>query len=86
MHELFLCEDDMQILSPKAVTEYVRVGHERGLHHLSFALHGPMNERRDQSRSTVTSPIGQRAWVPGPTTPGRAWRRSAFTTWLLQRL
>lgn len=42
--ELFLCEDDMIILDPKAVTEYVRVGHERGLHHLSFALHGPMNK------------------------------------------
>ena len=38
---LFLLEDDILLKSPKAVTEYVRVAESSGLHHLSFAHHGP---------------------------------------------
>ena len=35
--DFFLVEDDMLCLSPKAVTEYVRVAHYTGLGHLSYA-------------------------------------------------
>ena len=40
---LFLLEDDIALKSPRAVTEYVRVAETTGLHHLSFAHHGPAN-------------------------------------------
>ncbi len=40
---LFLLEDDILIQSQEAVTEYVRVAEEAGLHHLSFAHHGAAN-------------------------------------------
>jgi glycosyltransferase involved in cell wall biosynthesis len=40
---LFLLEDDIIIKSPEAITEYIRVAEENGLHHLSFAHHGPAN-------------------------------------------
>ena len=40
---VFLCEDDLKILAPQAVTEYVRVCEKHNLHHLSFAHHGPAN-------------------------------------------
>ena len=40
---LFLLEDDIILKSPMAVTEYVRAAEDNGLHHLSFAHHGPAN-------------------------------------------
>lgn len=40
---VILCEDDLQVTDAKAVTEYVRICEDRGLHHLSFAHHGPAN-------------------------------------------
>lgn len=40
---LFLIEDDMKVLHPRAITQYVRVAETSGLHHLSFAHHGPGN-------------------------------------------
>jgi len=41
--ELFICEDDILVLSDKAITEYARIGREWGIHNLCFALHGPIN-------------------------------------------
>ena len=41
---LILCEDDIFVQAPEAVTEYVQVAEETGLHHLSFAHHGPGNQ------------------------------------------
>jgi GT2 family glycosyltransferase len=40
---IFLCEDDIRPLASEAITEYVRICERRGLHHLSFAHHGPAN-------------------------------------------
>ena len=40
---LFLIEDDIKVLHPRAITQYVRVAETSGLHHLSFAHHGPGN-------------------------------------------
>lgn len=40
---LFLLEDDILVQAPEAITEYVRVAESSGLHHLSFAHHGPAN-------------------------------------------
>lgn len=40
---LFLIEDDIKVLDPKCITQYVRVAEKAGLHHLSFAHHGPAN-------------------------------------------
>ena len=40
---VILCEDDMKVLSPEAVTQYVAIAERRNLHHLSFAHHGPAN-------------------------------------------
>lgn len=42
---IILCEDDLKIKDAKAVTEYVRICEENGLHHLSFAHHGPANQQ-----------------------------------------
>ena len=38
-----LCEDDIKILSPLAVTRYISIAKDNGLPHLSFAHHGPAN-------------------------------------------
>jgi len=40
---LFLIEDDIRILNPRCIRTYMRVADEHGLHHLSFAHHGPGN-------------------------------------------
>jgi len=40
---LFLIEDDMKIEHPRAITRYIRAAQRAGLHHLSFAHHGPAN-------------------------------------------
>lgn len=40
---VFTLEDDILVQSPNAVTEYVRVAEESGVHHLSFAHHGEAN-------------------------------------------
>ena len=40
---LFLCEDDILVRSPLAITGYVDACKKSGLHHLSFAHHGPAN-------------------------------------------
>lgn len=40
---VFLLEDDLRVLDPSAVTEYVRICAESDIHHLSFAHHGPAN-------------------------------------------
>ena len=40
---LFICEDDILVTDPKAVTEYVRIAESSGWHHLSYAHHGPAN-------------------------------------------
>ncbi len=41
---IFTLEDDIIIQSPKAVTEYIRIGQESGLSHFAFSHHGPANE------------------------------------------
>lgn len=38
-----LVEDDIIVKSHLAVTEYVRIAKETGIHHLAFGLHGPAN-------------------------------------------
>ena len=62
---LMLCEDDIVVRSPKAVTEYVAVAERRGIAHLSFAHHGPANlggaVRIDGSLSYFPHSIG--AWT-----------------------
>jgi len=40
---LFLIEDDIIVKSPMAVVAYVEAAKAYGLHHLSFAHHGPAN-------------------------------------------
>ena len=40
---LFLAEDDMRVTSPDAIDGYIRACNVSGLHHLSFAHHGPAN-------------------------------------------
>ena len=40
---LILAEDDLKVLNKGAVEGYVQACQESGLHHLSFALHGPAN-------------------------------------------
>jgi glycosyltransferase involved in cell wall biosynthesis len=40
---LFICEDDILVLDDRAITEYVRIATEYGMHNLCFALHGPIN-------------------------------------------
>ena len=40
---VFVIEDDITILSQDAVTGYVNACKESGMHHLSFAHHGPAN-------------------------------------------
>lgn len=40
---LFLCEDDIRILSPDAVNGYISVCESGNFQHLSFAHHGPAN-------------------------------------------
>lgn len=47
--ELFICEDDILIVDDKAITEYVKIGREYGLHNLCFALHGPINIGKGRS-------------------------------------
>lgn len=42
--DIFIVEDDMLCLSPKAVTEYARVARDTGIGHFSFAHHGPINK------------------------------------------
>ena len=40
---LFLCEDDILVKSPEAITGYIRAAESASFHHLSFAHHGPAN-------------------------------------------
>jgi GT2 family glycosyltransferase len=40
---LFLLEDDILITSPMAVVGYIEAAEAYGMHHLSFAHHGPAN-------------------------------------------
>ena len=46
----FLLEDDIVLSAPEAVTRYVWAARENGLHHLSFAHHGPANSSGPASR------------------------------------
>lgn len=41
---LFICEDDLNIRSPGAITEYIEVSQATGCQHLMFAHHGRANE------------------------------------------
>lgn len=41
---LFLCEDDMLITAPEAVTGYLDVAQRTGIEHFSYAKHGTANE------------------------------------------
>lgn len=64
---LFLCEDDMLILDPRAVTGYIDVAERTGIEHFSFAKHGPCNlsqgliERRSDGVETWPCSVG--AWT-----------------------
>lgn len=49
---LFICEDDILVEDDRAITEYIRIAEEYGVHNLCFALHGPIN-------------IGKRLPIPG---------------------
>lgn len=40
---IFIMEDDMEIKSPKAITEYIKLSQETGIEHFNFAHHGKMN-------------------------------------------
>jgi hypothetical protein len=40
---LFLCEDDLIVQSPDAIRGYLSAAATSGMHHLSFAHHGPAN-------------------------------------------
>lgn len=40
---LFLLEDDIILNGPEAVTGYIEAAERTGMHHLSFAHHGPAN-------------------------------------------
>ena len=40
---LFVMEDDLRVLAPEAVTQYIAIAERHGLGHLSFAHHGPGN-------------------------------------------
>jgi GT2 family glycosyltransferase len=40
---VILCEDDIKVLAPEAVTQYIAIAERHGLHHLSYAHHGPAN-------------------------------------------
>lgn len=51
---LFLLEDDIKILSPRAVTGYIEACETSGLHHLMFAHHGPAN---DSGPVSVDGPV-----------------------------
>ena len=61
---LLLCEDDILVKSPEAVTAYVAACEDSGLDHLSFALHGPANQggpvRADDTLAYYPHSIG--AW------------------------
>lgn len=43
---LFTLEDDILITNPKVCEEYINFAKKKGLKHLNFALHGPMNKGR----------------------------------------
>jgi len=61
---IFICENDMIIKSPKAVTEYVRLSELSGIEHFNFAHHGPANigklEMRANGVDVYGNPVG--AW------------------------
>jgi GT2 family glycosyltransferase len=40
---LFLIEDDILVRNPRCITSYIRIAEQNGLHHLSWAHHGPAN-------------------------------------------
>ena len=40
---IFVSEDDVVVQSPLAITGYIQACYDSGLHHLSFAHHGPAN-------------------------------------------
>ena len=42
---LLLLEDDIEIISPEAITNYVQAAEATGIEHLSFAHHGPANQQ-----------------------------------------
>lgn len=61
---LFLCEDDIVVQSPEAITAYIEACKTSGLDHLSFALHGPANQggpvRADDTLAYYPHSVG--AW------------------------
>lgn len=61
---MFLAEDDIVPLSPKAVTEYVRLSEKSGIEHMMFAHHGEANKDKRMLRKNgidlYRNPIG--AW------------------------
>lgn len=47
---LFVSEDDVIVVDPKAITGYLDACHASGLEHLSFHDHGPANRPHDRGR------------------------------------
>jgi glycosyltransferase involved in cell wall biosynthesis len=41
---IFISEDDVQILDPGVIDEYIRTAEVSGIGHLNFAYHGPLNK------------------------------------------
>ena len=41
---IFLSEDDVQILDPRIIDEYIRTAQVSGIGHFNFAYHGPLNK------------------------------------------
>ena len=42
----FLIEDDILLKDPDTCNKYINYAKEKGIHHMNFALHGPLNKDR----------------------------------------
>lgn len=43
---IFLCEDDIIPMHPKAVTQYIKKSNQSGIEHFMFAHHGPVGKEK----------------------------------------
>lgn len=62
---IFLCEDDIRVLSPQAIDGYLSACTSAKVHHLSFAHHGPANQGGplDVAGDLAYYPHSVGAWV-----------------------
>jgi GT2 family glycosyltransferase len=73
---LFVMEDDMRVLDPKAVTEYIRVSQQSGVEHFSYAKHGTANENLGMIERR---PDGVELW-PASVGSWTMWTRNCIET------